>query len=132
MPSFDRRELAAVFVGGALGGLLRTTISRWLAAGPGQWPWAVFAINVTGAFILGHVVTRLQERLPLSTYRRPLLGTGFCGAYTTFSTMQLELLDMLREHRDGLALGYATASIVAGLIAIFAATALTRGIRTFR
>ncbi len=132
MPSFDRRELAAIFLGGAAGALLRTAISRWLASGPADWPWAVFAINLTGAFALGHVVTRLQERLPLSTYRRPLIGTGFCGAYTTFSTMQLELLDMLRAHHDALALGYASASIAGGLAAILAATALSRRIRMIR
>ena len=63
----------------------------------------MFAINVGGAFILGYPVTRLQERLPLSTYRRPLLGTGFCGAYTTFSTMQVEMLKMLDDDRYGLA-----------------------------
>ena len=45
--------------------------------------------------MLGYLVTRLQERLPLSTYRRPLLGTGFCGAFATFSTMEVELLKMV-------------------------------------
>ena len=54
-----------------------------------------------------YFATRLQERLPQSTYRRPLLGTGFCGAYTTFSTMQVEILKMLDAHRYGLAAGYA-------------------------
>jgi CrcB-like protein, Camphor Resistance (CrcB) len=55
--------------------------------------------------------SRLQERLPLSAYRRPLVGTGFCGAFTTFSTMQLELVEMLDAHRYGLAVAYATSSV---------------------
>ncbi len=88
-----------------------------------------FAINISGAFLLGYFVTRLQERLPLSTYRRPLLGTGFCGAYTTFSTMQVEMLKMLDAHRYGLAAAYALASIAAGYLAIWAATALVRRAR---
>ena len=70
-----------------------------------------------------------QERLPLSSYRRPLLGTGFCGALTTFSTMQLELLRMLDEGRAGLAAGYAAASIAAGFLAVLVATNLVRRAR---
>jgi fluoride exporter len=53
------------------------------------WPWATFAANLVGTALLGYFVTRLQERLPPSTFRRPLLGTGLCGALTTFSTLQL-------------------------------------------
>ena len=68
---------------------------RGAAARPAEWPWATFLVNIVGAFPLGYFATRLQERLPLSAYRRPFLGTGFCGALTTFSTMQLELLRML-------------------------------------
>ena len=47
-------------------------------------------MNILGAFLVGYFVTRLQERLPLSSYRRPLLGTGLCGGLTTFSTLQVE------------------------------------------
>jgi CrcB protein len=129
MPRRDPSELAAIFAGGAAGALLRTALVTWLPANPGTWPWAVFAINVSGAFILGYVVTRLQERLPLSTYRRALIGTGFCGAYTTFSTLELELVDMLRSGHDGLAGGYAVASIAAGYLAVYAATVIARRIR---
>jgi CrcB protein len=72
--------------------------------------------------LLGYLATRLQERLPLSAYRRPLLGTGLCGALTTFSTMQLELLRMLDHRRAGLAFGYAAASVAAGFWGYHTAT----------
>ncbi len=108
--NLDWRELAAIFVGGAAGALLRVAVTEVFPSPAGSWPWATFTVNVTGAFVLGYLVTRLQERLPLSTYRRPLAGTGFCGAYTTFSTMQVELLKMLRLHHYGLAAAYASPS----------------------
>jgi CrcB protein len=122
----DRRELAAVFAGGFAGAIARAELAEALPPHPGTWPWATFLVNVVGAFLLGYLVTRLQERLPPSAYRRPLLGTGFCGALTTFSTMQVELLHMLDADRLGLALGYAAASIAAGFAAVTLATNLVR------
>jgi CrcB protein len=85
-----------------------------------------FAVNLLGAFLLGLFVTRLQERLPPSVYRRPFLGTGVCGALTTFSTMQLELLRMADAGRWALALAYAGASVAGGFAAVHVATQLTR------
>ncbi len=128
----DTRELGAIFAGGVAGALLRVWLGRHFAAGPAQWPWATFAINISGAFALGYLATRLQERLPQSTYRRPLLGTGFCGAYTTFSTMQVEALGMIEHGRYGLAAGYALASICAGYLAVWVATATVRRTRRLR
>jgi CrcB protein len=125
----DRRELGAIFLGGAAGALLRVWLGVTFTGAAAQWPWVTFSINVTGSFALGYLATRLQERLPLSTYRRPLLGTGLCGAYTTFSTMQVEILTMIDHHRYGLAAGYALASIAAGYIAIHLATATVRRAR---
>jgi fluoride exporter len=122
----DRRELAAIFLGGAIGALARYGLSRALPHDPATWPWATFAVNVAGALALGYLTTRLQERLPPSAYRRPLLGTGLCGALTTFSTVQVELVQMLDDGRAGLAAGYAAASIAAGVLAVAAATNLVR------
>jgi fluoride exporter len=122
----DRRELAAVFAGGFAGALARAGLVEALPHGVGEWPWATFVANVAGAFALGYFTTRLQERLPLSAYRRPLLGTGLCGALTTFSTVQLELLRMLDAGRAGLAAAYALASVATGFAAVAVATNLVR------
>jgi fluoride exporter len=122
----DRRELAAIFLGGAIGALARYGLAEALPHEAGTWPWATFAVNVAGALALGYLTTRLQERLPPSAYRRPLLGTGFCGALTTFSTMQVELLQMLDHGETWLAASYAAASIAAGVVAIAATTNVVR------
>jgi CrcB protein len=125
----DRRELAAIALGGAVGAVLRVWLSEKFPSAPTSWPWVIFTINITGSFALGYFATRLQERLPQSTYRRPLLGTGFCGAYTTFSTMQVEILKIIDVHRYGLAAGYAFASIAAGYLAIWTASSIVRRTR---
>lgn len=94
-----RSEVAAVFAGGCLGALARAGVAEGL-----HLPWATLLVNVVGAFILGMAVTRAPR----------FVGTGFCGALTTFSTMQVELLDL----PVGEAVAYAVASIVLGLAAV--------------
>jgi CrcB protein len=110
---YDRRELLAVFVGGATGTVIRAIIETLAAPEPGRWPWATFAVNIAGAVILGYVATRLPEWI----YRRPLLGVGFCGGLTTFATMQVELVKMFERHNFALAASYITASVSLGLLA---------------
>ena len=126
MAGSDRRELGAIFLGGMAGALARVWLGEHFAAGAGHWPWATFAINVSGSFALAYLATGLTGRALRSSYRLPLLGTGFCGAYTTFSTMQVEILRMIDRHSYALASGYALASIAAGLLAIWTASALVR------
>jgi CrcB protein len=125
----DAREVAAIFVGGALGTLARAGLAEAFPHSATQWPWPTFTVNVVAAFLLGYFVTRLQERLPLSSYRRPLLGTGLCGGLSTFSTMQVEILKMIQAHDWGLAVGYAAASVAAGYAAIYLVTAMVRRVR---
>lgn len=132
MTRHDPRELTAVFVGGALGTLARAGLETLMAPDPGRWPWPTFVVNIVGAFLLGFFTTRLLERLPVSSYRRPLLGTGFCGGLTTFSTMQVETIGMIEHGHIGLAAGYTVASLAAGLVAVVVATALVRRARVLR
>lgn len=118
----DRRELGAIFVGGALGTLLRAGLFEAMGEGVPGWPWATLVVNVVGALLLGYLVTAL----PPVTRHRPLWTTGFCGGLTTFSTLQVELLKMLEAGHVGIALGYAGASVVAGLIGVQAGVTLAR------
>lgn len=124
--TIDGRELAAIFAGGFIGAVARAALVEALPYEPGQWPWHTFIANIVGAALLGYFTTRLQERLPLSAYRRPLLGTGLCGALTTFSTVQLELLQMLDHGDVVLALAYALTSVAVGFVAV---AATTNGVR---
>lgn len=126
LPKLDARELAAIFAGGAAGTLLRAVLAQEFPHSATSWPWPTFGVNLAAAFLLGYAVTRLAERLPLSAYRRPLLGTGICGGLSTFSTLQVELVRMLEAHAYGLAAGYAVASIVAGYACCYGATVLVR------
>ncbi len=125
----DYRELAAIFAGGALGAMARATLGTLAVDDPASWPWPTFTVNIVGAFLVGYFTTRLLERLPVSSYRRPLLGTGLCGGLTTFSTMQVETLKMVEHGHWGLAVGYTVTSIVLGLLAVQLATALVRRAR---
>jgi fluoride exporter len=132
LPQADRREIAAIFAGGALGTLLRAALADAFPQPATAWPWPTFGVNIAAAFLLGYFVTRLTERLPLSSYRRPLLGTGLCGGLSTFSTMQVEILKMLDAHAWGLAAGYAAASVTVGYVAIQLASAVVRRVRVRR
>ena len=118
----DRRELGAIFLGGAVGALVRAGLAEALPDPGVGWPWATFVVNVVGAALLGYWFTTL----PHTQYRRPLLTTGFCGALTTFSTVQVELVEMIDGGRVPLACLYLGASVAAGLAGVQAATAVGR------
>ena len=57
---------------------------------PGSFPWATFAINVTGSFLLGAFLAWLFARRPADRYLRPFVAIGVLGGYTTFSTAMVE------------------------------------------
>ncbi|HSR93375.1 MAG TPA: fluoride efflux transporter CrcB [Solirubrobacterales bacterium] len=110
---FDLRRLAAIYAGGVLGALARVGLAEAAPHGPGGWPWATFAVNMAGALLLGYFVARLRDH-PEDSLAHPFLTTGICGTLTTFSTMQLELFEMVDGGRLGLAAAYVGATLAAG------------------
>jgi CrcB protein len=120
------RIVAAIAAGGALGAMARYELGLANPTRTGAFPWNTFAINVSGALLLGLLVTLIIERWPPTTYVRPFAATGFLGAYTTWSTFMVDA-DLLIKHGDiGLAAVYTVASAAAGLAAV------TLGIRVAR
>lgn len=111
LPPLDARVVAAVFIGGALGTLARAELAVAWTHDAGAWPWPTFLANLVGAALLGAIAVR--------TVRAPhvhgLLGTGLCGGLTTFSTLQLEVVEMVDAGATGLAALYLTASVVLGV-----------------
>jgi CrcB protein len=118
--------VAAVWLGGMLGALARTGLDDAFPAGAHSWPWATFAVNLLGTLILGAIVSIVLHRRRPSLVFRPFLGAGFCGALTTFSTVQIEAIRLARAGEAPLAAGYLAASIVCGLLAAVAGTQLVR------
>lgn len=116
-PPVSLRVLAAIYAGGVLGGISRYEISRALPAGAADFPWATFAINTAGAFALAVLLVLVLEALRPRWYLRPGIGTGFLGAFTTFSSV-VTSTDRLAAHgHAGLAAGYLVGSAAAGLVA---------------
>jgi CrcB protein len=108
--------LAAIALGGALGAPARYGVAQLIHVAPGTFPWATFWTNLTGSFALGFILALVLERFPPSRYLRPLVATGFLGAYTTYSTFAVETVLLLKDGHVAVALAYALSSLVAGFV----------------
>jgi CrcB protein len=118
-----------VGIGGFLGANARYWIGGWIQERWGtEFPWSTFVINITGSFILGLFVTLVSERyivrnvLPL----RLLIAIGFVGAYTTFSTFELETLTLVQTSSWIRAFANAFGSLFAGFLSVWLGVVLAR------
>jgi CrcB protein len=109
------RRLALIFAGGCVGGLARYAVTDAWTTSPFGFPWSTFAVNVAGAFILGMVVVVATERGV--RHLRLLLGTGFCGALTTFSSVVVATDQLLAHGRAGTAAAYVVLTVTVGIAA---------------
>jgi CrcB protein len=100
-----------------VGALIRVGLAEAVPVDPGRWPWATFAVNMAGALLLGYFFALFRDR-PVESLRHPFLGTGVCGTLTTFSTMQLELFEMVDGGYLALAAAYCAATVAAGYLLV--------------
>ncbi|MGI8855148.1 MAG: fluoride efflux transporter CrcB [Thermomicrobiales bacterium] len=112
-------RVAIVAVGGSLGALARYFLQGWIIDRTGPSIIALFAINVSGAFALGLILTLAEERGLIGPDVRLLLTTGFLSAYTTFSSWMFESVQLIQVGNIARAALNIVGSIVAGLIAVY-------------
>jgi len=122
------RDVLLVAAGGALGSVLRYGASK-LAGPPGDAavPWHTFAVNVTGAFVLGLLIVA-AARGGWPGWWRPLVGVGVLGGYTTFSTFSLEVVELALHGAGWTAAAYAAGSLVAGVAGAASGALLGRAV----
>ncbi len=122
---FDLRRLTAIYTGGVIGALARVGLAQATPHGPGGWPWGTFAVNMLGALALGYFFARLHDH-PEDSLAHPFLTTGICGTLTTFSTLQLELFEMVEAGRIALAAAYISTTLALGFVCVRGGIALER------
>ena len=114
------RTIVAIGIAGALGALgrygLDGLVSRRL---PSLFPWGTFVVNMSGAFVLGFLMTLMTEQLTTAPWLRSALTIGLLGAYTTFSTFSYETYRLLEDGAVGLAAANMLGSAVVGLLAVY-------------
>jgi len=108
--------LAAIAVGGALGTLSRYEVGQAIHAAKDTFPWPTFIVNVSGAFVLGAFLTVVLTRHPPARYARAFFAIGFLGSFTTFSTMAVETVTLVKDHKAALGIGYLLVSVAVGLV----------------
>lgn len=121
-------DVALVAVGGSIGTLARVALSEMFPADPGVVPWATFVENVAGAFVLALVLTLVTERVVTRREVRLAVCTGALGAFTTYSALAGQTVELLTGGRMLLGGGYALGSVVAGVAAAVMGVRLGRGV----
>ncbi len=118
-----------LLLGGGLGAVLRFALALWIDERAGvHFPWGTLAVNVAGCFGIGVVATLADEHALVSPTLRLFLVTGLLGGFTTFSAFGMETWQLLEDGHALTALGNAMANVVAGLAAVIAGVAITRGV----
>ena len=121
-------NMLLVMAGGAIGAGLRYQLGRLALrlAGP-DWPWGTFAANVLGGLAMG-VLVGMLSRIDAAEGVRLLLGVGLLGGFTTFSSFSLEVVTMIERGALIGAAGYALASVLLAVAALFGGLALVRNV----
>ncbi len=116
------KTLAMVALGGAIGASLRYLVVLWMAgtAGRGEFPWGTLTVNLVGTAILALLTALVLSGREVATETQLLVGTGFCGALTTFSTVAVELVMLVRAGATMHAITYAATSVLASLVIVIA------------
>ena len=122
-------QLVLVAVGGAIGASLRhlVNLAAFRLVGP-NFPWGTMAINIAGSLAMGVFIELLARRFNASNELRLLVATGILGGFTTFSAFSLDFAVLWERGAMVSALGYALASVIGSILALFLGLWLARSL----
>ncbi|MDX1331539.1 MAG: fluoride efflux transporter CrcB [Robiginitalea sp.] len=122
------KQALLIFLGGGMGSVLRYLISTHFNSSENQLYLGTFLVNIIGCLLLGFVLGVSLKNSWMSTETTLLLGAGFCGGFTTFSTFSVELHALLRVGNYSLFFLYLAGSILIGLLCIALGLWLSKGL----
>lgn len=115
-----------IALGGAMGAIARYQLASMIQARiPVGFPWGTFIVNISGCLVMGVVTTLLTDRLVHPNWRF-LIPIGFIGAYTTFSTFELETFRAVTDGAWLMGGLNVVCSVLAGYVALWLGVVLTR------
>src|SRR4051794_2774370 len=121
--------IVGVALGGALGASARWGLDRFIERHTESlFPWATFAINVTGCFVIGILAVQLVDRHEVPAWIRIGVIVGVIGGYTTFSTFAQEGYTLFESNDVAVGLAYTLGSVVLGILAVWGGTVLGRAL----
>ncbi|MDQ3798284.1 MAG: fluoride efflux transporter CrcB [Acidobacteriota bacterium] len=118
MPAEAFTRILSVAIGGACGALARYALNLLLAKTFSHFPFATFFINVTGAFLIGFLLVFFADKFTAAENLRLAVIVGFLGAYTTFSTFEMEIFELVREREFATAFLYLFSSVLIGFAGV--------------
>jgi len=118
-----------IAIGGAIGAIARYQVAAMIQARvPVGFPYGTFVVNMSGCLIMGFATALLTDRLVVNPNWRFLIPIGFVGAYTTFSTFELETFMAVTEGSWGIVGAYVAGSVIVGYVALWLGFVVARAL----
>jgi fluoride exporter len=128
-PRYTMMKYVMVGIGGGIGSVLRFWVSSYLGERIGtRFPFGTFAVNITGSFLIGLIVTLLAGKADWDPNWRYLIPIGFIGGYTTFSAFEYETLRSMQDGRMLVASLNVILSVTLGFAAVWLGTVAGRSL----
>ena len=123
------KAVASLMLGGSIGALSRWGLHYWIdsrVASQSPFPWGILLVNTLGCFLFGWLFVVFENRAWFTDSVQLAVFTGFLGSFTTFSTFSWNTLELMRNGQAGLALLNVGASVLLGMVAVWAGFSLAR------
>jgi CrcB protein len=122
------KQVLLIFLGGGMGSVLRYLLSSYFNSSENQLYLGTFLVNILGCLLLGLVLGISMKNSWMSSETTMLLGVGFCGGFTTFSTFSVEMHALLRVGNFSMFFLYVAGSLLFGVLSVILGLWLSRGL----